>query len=570
MGFFSDFASSIGNVAINSAGNGFIRGMHQTQLNMLSQFASNGVFNGSFLGLSLNKDGCLFDLNTPLNSSYKSLNDLAQKNKNKFGNVASIYEENRSFLLEYPKNEITDENYHLEVPQWSYGDFINERNIFIKHLSNGYDEPGWFYFKVFFKFNTDHGLFGGILNDAYTGTKSVNGAAKYLSTCDHLFKYEKLNNRFLSLKMFASLLSYINVYSPWVFSSIKNISSLSRPQIDKFTEDKYIELELNQESIDMRITSLLSLYKYACYDDIYNKEILPENLRKFDMSIVIFEAPVKFVHDIFDKGKFKSLSSINRKYAMSFKMYQLINCEIDLESIGTFIPGELKNETPFELGKNTLKINFDKVYEHHFNEFLSGLSVSSDGVSLNSGTVEIKDIQNLGQTGLTILSENLIHDNLNTIFKNQKNYVLGNIFGQDFGIYQEKINQIGPIRSYTRYATTKFAMFGNLKKYSISNIINSGFDTIYKLLGLNPINQYATKQKILTTDQARGFEYWKHKVTGSLPDVNVISTRPIVPLQEQIRRRKNQKIKPSSKPKIPLEQQKMNRIKQAVEKMKNS
>ena len=71
----------------------------------------------------------------------------------------------------------------LKLPDWTYADFINERAIWQKGLSSVFDEPGWFYFKIFFHFDTNHGLFGGLLNYKEL-TMATNSAAKYLYSKD--------------------------------------------------------------------------------------------------------------------------------------------------------------------------------------------------------------------------------------------------------------------------------------------------------------------------------------------------------------------------------------------------
>ena len=264
----------------------------------------------------------------------------------------------------------------FEIPDWGYDDFINERALWQKQISSVLDEPGYFYFKVFFKFNTQHGLFGGLLNDK-SFSWAVNSAAKYLYISHKLYRQERPFDRIVALFKFASLLSYINS---------------AAMHINEFSKEKTIELDLAPEAVDMRLTTLMSLYKFACYDDINCKEIIPENLRKFDMSIMVFAAPIRRIHSAFHSKDgdeyYKSLSPLSRGFdnTMSFKMYTFKNCEFDMDSLAGIIPGQMQNAAPFQMGTNSIKIKYDRVYEHNMNEFYE-MMFGSNGIYYNEYAV---------------------------------------------------------------------------------------------------------------------------------------------------------------------------------------
>lgn len=502
MGVFSN----LGMVIKDSALSGITKGLRNVQLslNMPSYNGGQGndVYSNSFIEpIDIDNDFSLFDTAIDSNEPFGEEYGIALKNKtgNKFSGQFTDKLGNKIDVTTRQGNndigddgiyyyaddaELDSDKYRLNLPSWGYKDFINERNIFIKHLSNGFDEPGWFYFKLFFDFDSNHGLFGSILknsdkkstsDDEIEKFISTNSAYQYLNICKRFHKYENLGQRAISLKKFTRLLSFININSPWFFNGINNLSSLSNPQIDKFGEDKYIELILSQEAVDMRITTLLSLYKYACYDDINNKEIIPENLRKFDMCLLIFSSPIKYVHDISNSKKFYK-STTESDNLMSYKLYRFYNCEIDPNTLGTYIPSDLKNETAFELGTNTLKIKYDKVYEYNMNEYM-GILIGSDGIYIDNPNIEIKDVMNL-----TTYSEEMIHQTFNKLFKSKTNFLLGNIFGQDRRVYEPNMNSFNTINKFTEYAKTKYGLMSgksNRKNWTL----NTGFDILYKLLG---------------------------------------------------------------------------------------
>ena len=59
----------------------------------------------------------------------------------------------------------------------------------------------------------------------------------------------------------------------------------------------------------MKLNTLFDLYRFACYDDIYKKEIIPENLRKFDMEILIMNIPLKYFQTAFTYASTSQLGS---------------------------------------------------------------------------------------------------------------------------------------------------------------------------------------------------------------------------------------------------------------------
>lgn len=299
---------------------------------------------------------------------------------------------------------------NFQTPDWSYADFINERAIFQKSLQNPVGEQGWFYFKIFFNFDTQYGLFGGLLNDP-DPMMATNSAYKYLRACESLGQYYKTNDRQVALMKFAKILSYISTYAPWFFKSIKNLNQANVPVINDFTKERSIEIECSNDAIDMRLNTLLDLYKFACYDEIDQKEIVPDNLRKFDMTVMVFQAPIKYFHTSFrttsgTKYNYKG-TSVNPvtgfSDVMSFKMFTFINCEIDRESLGNMIPGSMNNEKPFNMGGGSIKIFYDRVYTHTMNEFMH-LMFGNDGLYYD-GSASTSRLQGVNETQYRLQTE---------------------------------------------------------------------------------------------------------------------------------------------------------------------
>lgn len=259
----------------------------------------------------------------------------------------------------------------FEIPDWGVKDYIRERAVWQKGVESLAGEPGWFYFKIFFKFNTNYGLFGGILDD----TKSVNTAIEYLENCYDSYSVSQIAEREIALLKFVGSLSYINENAPWFFNSITGLNNANSVKISEPFKNNEIEIGIKEDAVDMRLTTLFELYKYACFDNVNLKEIIPENLRKFDMTILVFHTPLRYYQTGFQSMKdgtheYKSFNSPTQLGdRMSYLMFTFTNCEFDIDSINSVIPGEISNETAFNLGKSSFKIKYKRVYKHTSNEW---------------------------------------------------------------------------------------------------------------------------------------------------------------------------------------------------------
>lgn len=262
----------------------------------------------------------------------------------------------------------------IDVPKWGYKDFINERVSWLKGLDSAYGEPAFFYFKIFFKFDTNYGLFGGIINDSDGKPwEEMNTAQKYLTLNMLMYQQENLERRYLALRKFVKSLSWISSKAPWFFNSVKDANLGMTMHFENLTQKKTLEIGCLEEAIDMRLNTLFDLYKYACYDNINMKEIIPENLRKFDMDIVVFQAPLRYyqtsVRDLKNRtAYYKNMYDQDMNNRFTFKLFSFINCEFDYESLNTMLPSEFTNGTPFQ-SKPSFKINYDRVYTHTQNEY---------------------------------------------------------------------------------------------------------------------------------------------------------------------------------------------------------
>jgi len=136
-------------------------------------------------------------------------------------------------------------------------------------------------FKLLFNFNQPNsGLLWGANTDA---DPPVNTALGYLLSIGDL-------QRAHYLRRFLDLLAGINNQTPWFFQSLTGLAGAWKRDLTKpLLPDSKLEIEC-LESIDMRVTAMMDLYRKACYDWKYRREVIPQNLRYFSMSVYTYEA----------------------------------------------------------------------------------------------------------------------------------------------------------------------------------------------------------------------------------------------------------------------------------------
>ena len=293
----------------------------------------------------------------------------------------------------------------IAIPNWSIRDFAIERWKFKTQSSaestlSPYGEPGMFFYKVLFNFNTSYGLLGGLINEMNgKPVKDINTAWQFLANNSKSSRFSSMYRKTLKIKAgylfkFAQLLNFLSNECPWFFKDVEGLGEALKYNFEEIVPQKNrtIKLTFNQDAVDMRVSTLIDLYKQACYDWVNFKEIIPENLRKFDMCIMLFNPPIAgmnfggFITK--DDMKYPNVKPVtasykqfkgdlNDKTGMSFKCIYLKNCEIlinDLESI----TGNLNNEKGFNQ-ELSMTISFERHYSYNINKEL-GVQLADSGL----------------------------------------------------------------------------------------------------------------------------------------------------------------------------------------------
>jgi hypothetical protein len=316
------------------------------------------------------------------------------------------------------------------------GERLGDVNRFRRVNKSGFNEtdsPDQRFFKLLFYFYND--LEGDTTKvDWFNGGSSGLLSPTWLDNVDKDFykynsawAYLKANyeeERANSLKKFVNLLSQISSESPWYFQEVTGVEeALTRENWKVSEERKKISIKCLNDPIDHRIESLLSLYRSIVWSQTRKCEVLPANLRKFDMGMFIFSGltngvthtkvvnPNKWndikLEDFIKRGG--SLAEFEWNYigneenwqedrhTAPYKYLEFHNCEISMDSIKSGY-SQLNNGTGFEQ-EFTIDIYFDECYENEYNPYIMNMfgdffewdawttSTSTDGVA--AGNVPI-------------------------------------------------------------------------------------------------------------------------------------------------------------------------------------
>lgn len=322
-------------------------------------------------------------LNKDINARFKSATETHIPDvfkTNKLPNNASA-EHNNSTSITQPGG-LKD---YLYIPNWSLEEFIKERTRYVTQGVEGstvssYGEPGTYFYKVFFNFNTSTGLLGSLIKSTNNSTiKDNNSAWQYLTNNIVGDKFSTqyrgvLLKKRTSLEKFAHILNYLTKECPWFFKEITGIAEAIKYDFNEIakSDGKVINIAFNQDAIDMRVSTLLDLYRDACFDYKNLKEVLPENLRKFDMSVILFNPPtigLNIKPSGFLGGNNLGVIKANDEKSMSFKCIIFKNCEIKYTDLTT-ITDTLTNEAGF-VNNLTMPITFERFYIYNLNNELN-------------------------------------------------------------------------------------------------------------------------------------------------------------------------------------------------------
>lgn len=313
---------------------------------------------------------------------------------------------------------------------------------------NIYDTPSHKFFKIFFYFGDEEDVLNnngystsGLLhptwkiynenggNDLGFDYRVFNSAWSYLKLNDE-------NERAEKLERFVTLLSNINCNSPWYFTSLSGLdTALERKVANEgnldVNEPRTLSITCLPDAFDNRIGTLLELYRDITWSWYNKKEVLPANLRKFDMAVYIFESPVE---------NWSNYTPEDSSYISSYKLLEFRDCEFNYNSVKSGW-GDINNQTGFT-PTFTIDINYNDCYEESYNEIMMRKIGDVILTDTYAAVLDNNDGENISQSKFKSESQ--------TFDKNQNDGV------------QNRTNYVQKDTKYSATSTGEIYSFGNL------------------------------------------------------------------------------------------------------------
>lgn len=217
------------------------------------------------------------------------------------------------------------------------------RNKFIESSAGSIQDPPFLTFAIKFEFNSrlepGDSIEPGLLN---------GDARSYLKTRGDLLRIQKLD-------YFKTLLKTFSVDEPWWFTSVTGLNELMKLKSSggRLPEDSKFNMTA-RETVDLRFLSMMEAYRSIVIDKKYMRDMLPKNLRKFDMSIFILDQRLLLKND-----------GSALKYdddSQGVMVLKLKDCEFNFDDFSGML-NTLSNEKSGVFTQHNFSINVDRLYE---------------------------------------------------------------------------------------------------------------------------------------------------------------------------------------------------------------
>lgn len=231
------------------------------------------------------------------------------------------------------------------------------------------NDPTYTGFKLFFHFDATSGL---LANEQHQ-----NSALAYLKRIGQTERYNLLNR-------FINVLSRVNSETPWIFQSIDGLEELWNVPFTESYVNKQLTLN-TLETIDGKISSLATMYRNIAYDFERHVEVLPVNLRRFSMSIYLydfrnFDNLSQTAVDLLQTVKNQDVNDLNHT------LLDVGYCQFDVTSGSG--PASVASNISYDMTPNNLKINYEKfVISALFKSITGNTKVSAESFAFTDAAV---------------------------------------------------------------------------------------------------------------------------------------------------------------------------------------
>jgi hypothetical protein len=286
--------------------------------------------------------------------------------------------------------------------------------------NKNHEDPTYPIFHIKFHFNPPEAkhpdyVTNRLLSDLQNETDQVNpeSAIKYLYNVGE-------PERAMMLKKFNISLKTISEKTPWFFQSVNGLDTLYKHGYESERGERGPQealLTINTlDSIDYRITALKDLYRKVAYDRKFRRWVLPVNMRKFRMSVL--------VGDYRQLAKTEDNFSINGRQALNaLRDIDVFNASnIGGKLLGKVQDGALSFVKRLEWWDNHFScLVFDcQDCEFDMNTFTDSNNLTHSGIKQQANSFKIK-IGRVLETNTYSLLEYSLSDNLIENFLKSEN-----------------------------------------------------------------------------------------------------------------------------------------------------
>ncbi|WQJ53514.1 MAG: hypothetical protein [Wendovervirus sonii] len=230
--------------------------------------------------------------------------------------------------------------------------------------------------------------------DSYWQNDANNNSINFNDINDYsAFRYLRSRNedtRAKYLYYFVNGLFEIQHNTPYIFKKITGLNALEKfdpKKGQRLTADTKITVEC-YEGLNLKIRTLMEFYRKAAWDDVYQKWILPENMRQFKMIIYVFERRIFQEMGTFsDENMQRTImkySGLNKNIPV--KAYECCPCEFDISGSMSWNDTYSANtENSEETSKLVINIKNVKTYYKNglLNDKLSNIYDSNETQSIH-------------------------------------------------------------------------------------------------------------------------------------------------------------------------------------------
>lgn len=218
------------------------------------------------------------------------------------------------------------------------------RDDFIRSSSDGVQDPLYLTFGLNFNFfqrlEESESLLPGLLS---------GDARRYLSKLGDTQRVNKLD-------YFTNMLRRISIDEPWYFQTLDGLDKVMEIDLSKGmrSENRQRLTFTTLETIDMKIMSMIDAYRSVTTDKKFMRTILPENLKRFDLTVFVIDPRV-----IVKKERGGFIVDRDTQGIIGLKLY---DCEFHFENFSPFV-GSLNNSDIGAPRGHSFDISIGRIYD---------------------------------------------------------------------------------------------------------------------------------------------------------------------------------------------------------------